>query len=70
MMLVETEACCMFVCFMRCPDVTQGGAEIDGPTMKKIVTRESADSKQQKAMSLQAYAGHDTESEDESQAES
>jgi hypothetical protein len=38
--------------------------------MKKLVTRESADSKQQKAMSLQAYAGHDTESEDESQAES
>lgn len=68
MMLVESEECCMFVCLTHCLDVTQGGVQIDGPTMKKLVTRESAESKQQKAMSLTAYAGPDSESEDESQS--
>jgi hypothetical protein len=58
---------CSFVS-LRCPDVTQGGVEIDASTMKKLVTPFSADKKQQQAMSLQAFAGHDSESDDESQA--
>jgi hypothetical protein len=37
--------------------------------MKKLVTPFSADKKQQQAMSLQAFAGHDSESDDESQTQ-
>ena len=43
----------------------QGGAEIDGPTMKKLVTPHSEDKVRRQAISLQAYAGHESDDEDE-----
>merc|ERR1719453_1087880 len=49
--------------------VLPGGAEVDGPTMKKIVTPHSEDRMQRQAISLQAYAGHESDDDEEEEEE-
>ena len=43
--------------------ILPGGAEIDGPIMKKLVTRHTEDKMQRNALSLQAFAGHESDDE-------
>ncbi len=45
--------------------ILSGGAEIDGPTMKKLVTRHTEHKMQQNALSLQAFAGHESDDEED-----
>ena len=49
--------------------ILNGGAEIDGPTMRKIVTRHSEDKMQRIAISLQAFAGHESDDDDAEEEE-